>query len=56
MWRVPFDVVFWALITIVGLNIVFTVIVGNFAILREEQANLDEDLKRVCIICRCGLS
>lgn len=49
--RVPFDLLFWMLITVVGLNIVFTVIVGNFATLREERAELDEDVKRNCLIC-----
>lgn len=49
--RVPFDLLFWTTITIIGLNIVFTVIVGNFAQLREERAQLDEDLKRNCMIC-----
>lgn len=48
----PFDLTFWVLITVVGLNIVFTVIVGNFALLREERAEIEEDLKRVCMICR----
>eukprot|EP00054_Salpingoeca_dolichothecata_P021398 m.136903 g.136903 ORF g.136903 m.136903 type:complete len:2486 (+) comp23973_c0_seq1:94-7551(+) len=50
-WRVAFDLSFWIIITIIGLNIVFTVIVGTFARLREERAMIEEDLARVCIIC-----
>lgn len=51
-WRVLFDLSFWVIITIVGLNIVFTVIVGTFARLREERAQITEDMRQVCLVCR----
>jgi hypothetical protein len=50
-WRAFFDLAFWVIITIVGLNIVFTVIVGIFAKLREEKSMIQEDLGHVCLIC-----
>ena len=51
-WRVVFDLSFFIIITIVGLNIVFTVIVRTFARLRQERTAINEDLERVCIVCR----
>ena len=51
MYRVAYDVSFWVLITIIGLNVVFTVIVGNFSKLREEQLEIQDNLEKQCIIC-----
>ena len=49
--RIIFDVAFFIIITTIGLNIVFGIIVDTFAELRDEKFAKEEDMKNVCFIC-----
>ena len=49
--RIIYDVAFFIIITTIGLNIVFGIIVDTFAELRDEKFAREEDMKNVCFIC-----
>eukprot|EP00056_Hartaetosiga_gracilis_P013189 m.216420 g.216420 ORF g.216420 m.216420 type:complete len:1714 (-) comp13804_c0_seq6:90-5231(-) len=49
--RVFFDLTFFILITIIGLNVVFGIIVDTFAELRDERYSIQEAIDGECFIC-----
>lgn len=49
--RFFYDLLFFASINIVFLNIIFGIIVDTFAELRESKNKMDEDKKTICFIC-----
>lgn len=49
--RFFYDLLFFASINIVFLNIIFGIIVDTFAELREKKNKMDEDMKNICYIC-----
>ena len=49
--RYFYDLIFFASINIVFLNIIFGIIVDTFAELREKKNKMDEDKKTICFIC-----
>ncbi|XP_076454279.1 inositol 1,4,5-trisphosphate-gated calcium channel ITPR3-like isoform X3 [Babylonia areolata] len=48
---VAFDVIFFILITTIGLNIIFGIIVDTFSELRDSKWQIDNDMKSNCFIC-----
>ncbi|XP_067668084.1 inositol 1,4,5-trisphosphate-gated calcium channel ITPR2-like [Haliotis asinina] len=46
-----FDTVFFILITTIGLNIIFGIIVDTFSELRDNKWQIDNDMKSNCFIC-----
>eukprot|EP00049_Salpingoeca_infusionum_P015665 m.306572 g.306572 ORF g.306572 m.306572 type:complete len:2556 (-) comp15925_c0_seq1:549-8216(-) len=46
-----FDIAFFLLITIIGLNLVFGIIVDAFAELRDEKFQLESEFQTTCFIC-----
>eukprot|EP00117_Sycon_ciliatum_P048000 scpid3078/ scgid34229/ Inositol 1,4,5-trisphosphate receptor type 1; IP3 receptor isoform 1; Type 1 inositol 1,4,5-trisphosphate receptor len=49
--RVLFDLTFFIVITTIGLNIVFGLIVDSFSSLRDEKNDALEDMSSVCFMC-----
>lgn len=49
--RIIYDVLFFVVITVIGLNIVFGIIVDTFSELRDEKYSQEKDMKSVCFIC-----
>lgn len=49
--RMFFDLSFFALVTIIMLNVVFGIIVDTFSELRDEKSKNDEAMKSECFIC-----
>jgi inositol 1,4,5-triphosphate receptor type 1 len=49
--RILFDVSFFIIVTTIGLNIVFGIIVDTFTELRDERYRTEEDMKSKCFIC-----
>ena len=49
--RILFDISFFVLVTIIGLNVVFGIIVDTFSELREEKNKTDALMKGECFIC-----
>jgi hypothetical protein len=49
--RTAFDLTFFILVTIIGLNVVFGIIVDTFSELRAEQAETREKMVGQCFIC-----
>ena len=50
-WRFFFDLSFFILVTTIGLNIVFGIIVDTFSELRDEKYRTDELMNSQCFIC-----
>ena len=50
-FRAIFDLSFFIIVIIIGLNIIFGIIVDTFSQLRDEKNFIEEDNKRVCFIC-----
>ncbi|KAK3766300.1 hypothetical protein RRG08_057728 [Elysia crispata] len=46
-----FDLIFFILITTIGLNIIFGIIVDTFSELRDSKWQIDNDMKTTCFIC-----
>ncbi|KAK7486477.1 hypothetical protein BaRGS_00022278, partial [Batillaria attramentaria] len=46
-----FDLIFFILITTIGLNIIFGIIVDTFSELRDSKWQIDNDMKSNCFIC-----
>ncbi|XP_070173454.1 inositol 1,4,5-trisphosphate-gated calcium channel ITPR3-like [Littorina saxatilis] len=46
-----FDLIFFILITTIGLNIIFGIIVDTFSELRDSKWQIDNDMKNNCFIC-----
>ncbi|KAK3095936.1 hypothetical protein FSP39_021047 [Pinctada imbricata] len=46
-----FDVTFFILVTTIGLNIIFGIIVDTFSQLRDSKWEIDKDMQRRCFIC-----
>ncbi|XP_065894275.1 inositol 1,4,5-trisphosphate-gated calcium channel ITPR1-like isoform X2 [Dysidea avara] len=46
-----YDLTFFIIVTIIGLNIVFGIIVDTFSELRDERHRIEQDKKGVCFIC-----
>ncbi|XP_064638655.1 inositol 1,4,5-trisphosphate receptor type 3-like isoform X2 [Lineus longissimus] len=49
-----FDITFFILVTTIGLNIIFGIIVDTFSELRDSKWNIDNDMKSTCFICSRG--
>lgn len=49
--RVFFDLSFFIIVTTIGLNVVFGIIIDTFSELREEKSEVDEAIKTKCFIC-----
>ena len=49
--RIVFDLSFFILVTTIGLNVVFGIIIDTFSELREEKSEVDEAIKTKCYIC-----
>ncbi len=49
--RQAFDLLFFMIIIIVLLNIIFGIIIDNFASLRDTRKKILEDMETICIIC-----
>jgi inositol 1,4,5-triphosphate receptor type 1 len=49
--RLIFDLSFFVIVTTIGLNIVFGIIVDSFGELREERSNIEAEQKSKCFIC-----
>ncbi|XP_019861654.1 PREDICTED: inositol 1,4,5-trisphosphate receptor type 2-like [Amphimedon queenslandica] len=49
--RLIFDISFFIIVTTIGLNIVFGIIVDTFTELREERNKIETDQKSKCFIC-----
>ncbi|EGD74759.1 inositol 1,4,5-trisphosphate receptor type 3 [Salpingoeca rosetta] len=49
--RVIFDLSFFILVTIVGLNVVFGIIVDTFSELRDEKYQIEDAMENECFIC-----
>ena len=50
-WRIIFDLSYFIIITIIGMNIVFGLIIDTFSQLREEKDNREEAQESQCIVC-----
>ncbi|XP_025079753.1 inositol 1,4,5-trisphosphate receptor type 3-like [Pomacea canaliculata] len=48
-----FDVVFFIIISTIGLNMIFGIIVDTFAELRDAKWQTDQDMQNRCFICSC---
>ncbi|OAF66978.1 hypothetical protein A3Q56_05304 [Intoshia linei] len=46
-----FDIIFFIIITTIGLNIVFGIIVDTFSELRDNKWHVDTDMKASCFVC-----
>ena len=46
-----YDIIFFILIIVIGLNLVFGIIVDTFSELRDEKYSIDDDMHSVCFIC-----
>jgi len=49
--RILFDISFFVLVTIIGLNVVFGIIVDTFSELREEKGKTEEKMQGECFVC-----
>lgn len=49
--RFIYDVSFFALVTVIFLNIIFGIIIDTFGGLRDEKVERDTDMKTKCYIC-----
>jgi hypothetical protein len=49
--RVTFELLFWALVCVIGLNLVLGIIVDSFSQLRAERAAKLDDMVNSCFIC-----
>jgi len=49
--RYVFDIAFWIVIIIIILNVVFGIILDTFGALRDEKAEIEEEIKTKCFIC-----
>ena len=52
--RFAFDLTFFIIITIIGLNVVFGIIVDTFSELRSEKAECEDKMTGSCFICGLG--
>jgi inositol 1,4,5-triphosphate receptor type 1 len=53
-YRTFFDLSYFVLITIIGLNVVFGIIVDTFSELRDERYKIQEAMHSECFICSLG--
>ncbi|KAL4441627.1 hypothetical protein ABPG74_021559 [Tetrahymena malaccensis] len=51
IFRVIFDVSWFAMINVIFINIIFGVIIDTFGQLRDKKREVIEDMKNVCFIC-----
>ena len=49
--RFAFDITFFVLVTLIGLNVVFGIIVDTFSELRDEKYQIQEAMDTECFIC-----
>ena len=49
--KAVFDLTFFIIITTIGLNIIFGIIVDTFSELRDSKWQVDEDMRSTCFIC-----
>jgi len=49
--KVIYDLSFFIIITTIGLNIIFGIIVDTFSELRDERFRIVEDMQSICFIC-----
>eukprot|EP00056_Hartaetosiga_gracilis_P010415 m.153526 g.153526 ORF g.153526 m.153526 type:complete len:2653 (+) comp13309_c1_seq5:67-8025(+) len=50
-WRTVFDLSFFIIITVIGLNVVFGIIVDSFSELRDEKYQTIELMESECFVC-----
>jgi inositol 1,4,5-triphosphate receptor type 1 len=50
-WRTVFDLSFFVMISIIGLNVVFGIIVDTFSQLRDEKYQIEDAMESECFIC-----
>ncbi|EDV25315.1 uncharacterized protein TRIADDRAFT_55241 [Trichoplax adhaerens] len=50
-WKLVFDLSFYILVTTIGLNIIFGIIVDTFSELRQEKYQTEHDMETYCFIC-----
>ncbi|KAL7671241.1 hypothetical protein ACOME3_006142 [Neoechinorhynchus agilis] len=51
LFRVIYDLMFFFIVIIITLNLIFGVIIDNFADIREEKQRNEEILRNTCFIC-----
>lgn len=51
IFRVIFDVTFFAFINVIFINIIFGIIIDTFAELRDQKSEVAEDMKNICFVC-----
>ncbi|CAD5113406.1 DgyrCDS2578 [Dimorphilus gyrociliatus] len=51
IYKVLFDLTFWLIITTIGLNIIFGIIVDTFSELRDNKWQVENDMRSSCFIC-----
>lgn len=51
IYKVLLDLTFWMIITTIGLNIIFGIIVDTFSELRDNKWQVDNDMRSSCFIC-----
>jgi len=49
--KVIFDLAFFIIVTVIGLNVIFGIIVDTFSELRDERYRIVDDMQSVCFIC-----
>ena len=49
--RYIFDITFFLIIKMAFLNIIFGIIIDTFAGLRDEKAQMEDDMRNICFIC-----
>lgn len=45
------DLSFFLIIIVMCFNIIFGIIIDTFAALRDEKAQMDDDMRNICFIC-----
>lgn len=51
MGRAVFDLAFFIIVLVIGLNVVFGIIVDTFSELRDERFEIEEHMESKCFIC-----
>jgi len=49
--RYVFDLSFFIIVIVIGLNVIFGIIVDTFSELRDEKHRIEDDIQNYCFIC-----
>ena len=49
--RYVFDLSFFIIVIVIGLNVIFGIIVDTFSELRDEKRRIEDDIQNYCFIC-----